>query len=40
MPWDLEVAEYIEVCDPRSEEELIALRALDPWRTYLAEGRY
>ena len=40
MPWDLEVAEYIEVRDPRGEEELIALRALDPRRTYLAQGCY
>jgi glutaconate CoA-transferase subunit B len=40
VPWDLAVAEHVDICDPPREEELIALRALDPRRTYLAEGRY
>ena len=39
-PWTVQPGETIETCPPATEEEIAALRALDPAKAYLQEGRY
>lgn len=39
-PWTVQPGEPIEKCPPATEEEIAALRALDPAQAYPQEGRY
>jgi glutaconate CoA-transferase subunit B len=40
IPWPLLIADCVTTCPPPTQAELRLLRALDPGRIYLREGRY